>query len=154
MNLSQENTLPPIAPAAIDLDHEAKTDAPFPVVGIAASAGGLEAFIQLLKPLPADTGMAFVLIQHLAPDRHSLLSEILGRSTEMPVKEAQEGMAVEPNRVYIIAPNAKLLLVEGLLRLLPREKIDGTQSSRRLDFCSMRRHSQIREYAEYRQGYR
>src|SRR4028118_1387588 len=125
MNLSQENTVPPIAPGAIDLDPEAKTDAPFPVVGIAASAGGLEAFIQLLKPLPADTGMAFVLIQHLAADRHSLLSEILGRSTEMPVNEAQEGMAVEPNHVYVIAPNSELLLVEGLLRLLPREKIDG-----------------------------
>jgi two-component system CheB/CheR fusion protein len=125
MNLSQENTLPPIDPRAIDLDPEAKTDAPFPVVGIAASAGGLEAFLQLLKPLPADTGMAFVLIQHIAPDRKSLLSEILSRSTEMPVHEAQDGMAVEPNHVYIIAPNTKLLLVEGLLRLLPREKIDG-----------------------------
>ena len=125
MNLSQENTLPPIDQGAIDLDPEAKTDAPFPVVGIAASAGGLEAFIQLLNNLPADTGMAFVLIQHLAPDRKSLLSEILCRSTEMPVHEAQEGMAVEPNHVYVIAPNTKLLLVDGLLRLLPREKIDG-----------------------------
>ena len=125
MNLSQENTLPPIDQGAIDLDPEAKTDAPFPVVGIAASAGGLEAFIQLLNNLPADSGMAFVLIQHLAPDRQSLLSEILSRSTEMPVNEAQEGMAVEPNHVYIIAPNSKLLLVDGLLRLLPREKIDG-----------------------------
>lgn len=125
MNLPQENTLPPIDPNAIDLDPEAKTDAPFPVVGIAASAGGLEAFIELLSNLPANTGMAFVLIQHLAPDRKSLLSEILGRSTEMPVKEAQDGMAVQPNHVYIIAPNTKLLLVDGLLRLLPREKVNG-----------------------------
>src|SRR4028118_1360465 len=125
MNLSQENTVPPIDQGAIDLDPEAKTDAPFPVVGIAASAGGLEAFLQLLKPLPADTGMAFVLIQHLAPDRQSLLSEILSRSTEMPVKEAQDGMAVEPNHVYVIAPNTRLLVLEGVLRLLPREKIDG-----------------------------
>src|SRR4028119_2122542 len=125
MNLSQENTLPPIAQGAIDSDPEPKTDAPFPVVGIAASAGGLEAFIQLLNNLPADTGMAFVLLQHLAPDRKSLLSEILSRSTEMPVHEAQDGMAVEPNHVYVIAPNTKLLLVDGLLRLLPREKIDG-----------------------------
>src|SRR4028119_1143661 len=120
MNLSQENTLLPIDQGAIDLDPEAKTDAPFPVVGIAASAGGLEAFIQLLNNLPADTGMAFVLIQHLAADRQSLLSEILSRSTEMPVHEAQDGMAVEPNHVYIIAPDTKLLLVEGLLKQIGR----------------------------------
>jgi len=125
MNLSQENTLPPIDEGAIELDPEAKTDAAFPVVGIAASAGGLEAFIQLLKPLPADTGMAFVLIQHLAPDRQSLLSEILSRNTEMPVHEVEDGMAVEPNHVYVIAPDTKLLLVDGLLRPLPREKING-----------------------------
>jgi len=125
MNLSQENTLPPIDPGAIDLNPEVKTDAPFPVVGIAASAGGLEAFIELLKNLPPDTGMAFVLIQHLAAERKSLLSEILSRNTQMPVNEVQDGMALEPNHVYIIAPNTKLLLLEGLLRLLPREKING-----------------------------
>src|SRR5688572_26771767 len=121
MNLSQENRLMPIDPSAINLDTEAKTDAPFPVVGIAASAGGLEAFIQLLNNLPADTGMAFVLIQHLAPDRRSLLSDILARNTQMPVHDAQDGMAVEPNHIYIIPPDSKLLLVEGLLRVLPRE---------------------------------
>ncbi|NQE35038.1 chemotaxis protein CheB [Microcoleus asticus] len=125
MNLSENNKLTPIDPSAIDLNVEPKTDAPFPVVGIAASAGGLEAFIELLSNLPADTGMAFVLIQHLAPDHKSLLSEILRRSTQMPVNEAQDGMAVEPNNVYVIVPNTKLLLLEGLLRLLPREKIDG-----------------------------
>src|SRR4028118_1261610 len=125
MNLSQGNALTPIDQGAIDLDPEAKTDAPFPVVGIAASAGGLEAFLQLLKNLPADTGMAFVLIQHLAPDRHSLLSEILGRSTEMPVKEAQDGMAVEPNHVYVIAPNTKLVLLAGVLRPVRREDAAG-----------------------------
>ncbi|MEG4959052.1 MULTISPECIES: chemotaxis protein CheB [unclassified Microcoleus] len=125
MNLSEKNTLTPIAPSAIDLHREPKTDAPFPVVGIAASAGGLEAFIELLSNLPADTGMAFVLIQHLAPDRKSLLSEILRRTTKMPVNEVQDGMALEPNHVYVIPPDTKLLLVEGLLRLLPREKMEG-----------------------------
>ena len=125
MNLSKKNTLTPIDPSAIGLDPEAKTEAPFPVVGIAASAGGLEAFIQLLKNLPTDTGMAFVLIQHLAPDHKSLLSEILARSTQMPVNDAQDGMAVEPNHVYIIPADSKLLLVEGLLKLLPREKVEG-----------------------------
>jgi two-component system CheB/CheR fusion protein len=125
MNLFNENTLTPIAPSAIDIDPEAITDAPFPVVGIAASAGGLEAFILLLSHLPADTGMAFVLIQHLAPDRKSLLGEILSRTTQMPVREVEEGIAPEPNHVYIIPPNTKLLLLEGRLKLLPREKIFG-----------------------------
>ncbi|MBD1826745.1 ATP-binding protein [Microcoleus vaginatus GB1-A2] len=125
MNLSQNNTLAPIDLNAMQLDPDVKTDAPFPVVGIAASAGGLEAFLQLLSDLPADTGMAFVLIQHLAPDRKSLLSEIISRNTQMPVCDAEDGMAVEPNHVYVIAPNTKLLLLAGLLRLLPREKING-----------------------------
>ncbi|WP_373535022.1 CheR family methyltransferase [Microcoleus sp.] len=125
MNLINENTWGSIALGAIDLELEAKTDAPFPIVGIAASAGGLEAFIQLLINLPADTGMAFVFIQHLAPDRQSLLSEILGRTTQMPVGEVEDGIAAEPNHVYIIPPNTKLLLHEGRLRLMPREKIFG-----------------------------
>jgi two-component system, chemotaxis family, CheB/CheR fusion protein len=125
MSLSNENTFPPIAPSALDLDPETKIDAPFPIVGIAASAGGLEAFIQLLSHLPTDTGMAFVLIQHLAPDRHSLLAEILGRITPMPVLEVADGLTPEPNHIYVIPPNSKLLLLEGTLRLLPREKVDG-----------------------------
>ena len=79
----------------------------FPIVGIAASAGGLEAFIELLTYLPVDTGMAFVLIQHLAPDHKSLLTEILAKKTKMPVSEVVDGVIVEPNHVYIIAPNTK-----------------------------------------------
>jgi chemotaxis response regulator CheB len=63
----------------------------FPVVGIGASAGGLDAFRQLLSRLPIDTGMAFVLIQHLEPNQKSLLSEILARETTMPVVEVQQG---------------------------------------------------------------
>ncbi|MCW6050512.1 PAS domain-containing protein [Lyngbya sp. CCAP 1446/10] len=125
MNLSNEDTFAPIAPGAIDLELEAKTDAPFPIVGIVASAGGLEAFIQLLIHLPADTGMAFVLIQHLAPDRKSLLGEILSRTTQMPVGEVEDAIAPEPNHVYIIPPNTKLLLLEGRLKLMPREKVFG-----------------------------
>src|SRR3954471_22539924 len=78
----------------------------FPIVGVGASAGGLEAFSQLLKHLPADTGMAFVLVQHLDPKHGSMLSEILGRSTKMAVVQVQDGMPVEPNRVYVIPPNS------------------------------------------------
>jgi len=120
--LSQENTPELIAPAALDSEHSAKTEAPFPIVGIAASAGGLEAFTELLSHLPVDTGMAFVLIQHLAPDHKSLLSEILSRSTQMPVNEVQDGIAVEPNQVYVIPPNTKMVLSKGVLQLWGGDK--------------------------------
>ncbi|MGB3267747.1 MAG: chemotaxis protein CheB, partial [Microcoleus sp.] len=123
--LSPENTPEQIAPAALDSQQLAETDAPFPIVGIAASAGGLEAFTGLLSHLPVDTGMAFVLIQHLAPDHKSLLTEILARQTQMPVSEVKDGVTVEPNRVYIIPPNTKMVLCKGVLQLSPREKIYG-----------------------------
>lgn len=97
----------------------------FPVVGVAASAGGLEAFTQLLRHLSIDTGMAFVLIQHLSPNHKSLLTEILAKTTQMPVSEAQDGMTVEPNHVYIIPPNTKMILSQGMLQLAPREKVEG-----------------------------
>ncbi|MEG4417629.1 CheR family methyltransferase [Microcoleus sp. LAD1_D5] len=122
---SPENTPESIAPAALDSQHLTETDAPFPIVGIAASAGGLEAFTGLLSHLPSDTGMAFVLIQHLAPDHKSLLSEILARTTEMPVNEVEDGVAVEPNQVYVIPPNTKMVLSKGVLQLSPREKVYG-----------------------------
>src|SRR5579863_3910387 len=78
---------------------------PFPVVGIGASAGGLEAFGQLLSALPADTGMSFVLVQHLDPAHESLLAELLAPHTEMPVISVQNDLAIEPNKVYVISPN-------------------------------------------------
>ncbi len=94
----------------------------FPVVGIGASAGGLEAFRQLLSHLPTDTGMAFVLIQHLDPNHRSLLREILARETAMPAIEVANNMAVEPNCVYTIPPNTKMTIDRGRLKLTPREK--------------------------------
>ncbi len=105
--------------------QSAKTDAPFPVAGIAASAGGLEAFTELIRHLPTDTGMAFVLIQHLSPDHESLLPEILGRVTAMPVCQVQDRMQVTPNTVYVIPPNVQMRLVDGSLRLTPRQKNEG-----------------------------
>ncbi len=73
----------------------------FPIVGVGASAGGLEAFSQLLEHLPSTTGMAFVLIQHLDPTHASQLPEILARKSPMPVREVQGDTAVEPDHVYI-----------------------------------------------------
>ena len=95
------------------------SDKPFSVVGVGASAGGLEAFEQLLRALPADTGMAFCLVQHLAPRHESILSELLGRATDMPVVEVTEGMRVVANHVYVIPPNADMSIIDGQLHLSP-----------------------------------
>jgi two-component system, chemotaxis family, CheB/CheR fusion protein len=76
----------------------------FPIVGIGASAGGLEAFRDVLRFLPADTGMAYVLVQHLDPRHESLLPDLLARVTRMQVHEAREDMEVCANHVYVIAP--------------------------------------------------
>ncbi|HVE66882.1 MAG TPA: chemotaxis protein CheB, partial [Thermoanaerobaculia bacterium] len=92
-----------------------------PVVGVGASAGGLEAFTQLLRALPADTGMAFVLVQHLAPSHASALAEILSRATTMPVTEVEDEPTVEPNHVYVIPPGQSMVISEGTLNLMPRE---------------------------------
>ncbi len=92
----------------------------FPVVGIGASAGGLEAFTKLLGNLPSDTGMAFVLIQHLSPSHESFLPEILARATSMPVVEVKDLTRVRANHVYVIPPNVTMGVRGGFLRLIPR----------------------------------
>lgn len=93
----------------------------FPVVGVGASAGGLEAFTQFLRPLPLDTGMAFVLVQHLSPTHDSALAQILSRATRMPVMEVHDQSVVEPDHVYVIPPNRCMGIVDGVLQLAPRE---------------------------------
>lgn len=95
------------------------------VVGIGASAGGLEALKSLLENLSSTTGMAFVVIQHLHPDYKSNLAEILGRSTRMPVREAQEGVRLAPNEVFIIPPNALMTMADGALHLTRRSETAG-----------------------------
>ncbi|MEO5957251.1 MAG: chemotaxis protein CheB, partial [Nitrospiraceae bacterium] len=90
------------------------------IVGIGASAGGLEAFTQLLTHLPLDTGMAFVLVQHLDPGHESALTQILSRATQLPVGEITHNQPVQANHVYIIPRDTNLTLVEGLLKLEAR----------------------------------
>jgi len=92
----------------------------FPVVGIGASAGGLEACTTMLSHLPLDSGMAFVLVQHLDPKHESVLSDLLARSTRMPVMQVQDGVEVHPNHLYVIPPNRSIELVGGTLKLSPR----------------------------------
>jgi len=96
---------------------EDETAAGFSIVGIGASAGGLEAFEQFFSALPADSGLAYVLVSHLDPSHVSLLTEILQRSTALPVIEAQDQMAVEPDHVYVIPPNREMAIFHGLLQL-------------------------------------
>ena len=116
----------PKSTAKEEIVEEQKTNKElFPIVGIGASAGGLAAFTELLRHLPTDTGMGFVLIQHLNPEYKSLLSEILAKATQMPVIEVQDGISVEPNHVYVIPPNTKMTITQGRLRLSPREKTRG-----------------------------
>jgi two-component system, chemotaxis family, CheB/CheR fusion protein len=91
-----------------------------PVVGVGASAGGLEAFSQLLVALPEKPGMAIVLVQHLAPQHESALPTLLGNVSSMPVVQVTDAMHVEVDHVYVIPPNAQLTLVDGELRLAPR----------------------------------
>ena len=90
------------------------------VVGIGASAGGLAAFEAFFAAMPPDTepGMAFVLVQHLAPDHESLLAELIRRRTRMQVFQVEDGMRVQPNCAYIIPPGRDMALLNGALQLL------------------------------------
>jgi two-component system CheB/CheR fusion protein len=100
----------------------ASAGANFPIVGIGASAGGLEALEQFFRHAPAHSGMAFVLVQHLDPSHASLLTEILQRTTAMPVVEALDQIPVEPDRVYVIPPNRDMAIFHGKLQLsVPNE---------------------------------
>ncbi|MEO6729602.1 MAG: chemotaxis protein CheB [Ferruginibacter sp.] len=92
----------------------------FPVVGIGASAGGLDAFKKLIKAIPENSGMAYVLVQHLDPRHESMLPEILQKVTKIPVAEISDDIKVEPNRIYIIPSNKMLVATDGVLLLSPR----------------------------------
>ena len=93
---------------------------PFPIVGVGASAGGLDAVTELLAHLPEAPGMGFVVVQHLDPHYESHLAELLSRATRMPVVEATDGLAVRADHVYVIAPNTNLTVAQGLLHVTPR----------------------------------
>jgi two-component system CheB/CheR fusion protein len=99
------------------------------IAGVGASAGGVEALTELVSHLPCDTGMAFVLIQHLAPKHHSLLTELLARKTAMTVEEAVDGIEVEPNHIYVIPPNASMTISDHRLKIGPREESGGMHMS-------------------------
>jgi two-component system CheB/CheR fusion protein len=105
-----------VADALPAVAHEAHS--PFPIVGIGTSAGGLEALELFLANVPAQSGMAFVIVQHLDPERKSLLVELLQRCTPMPVVQAKDRTRVQPDCVYVIPPNKDLSILHGALHLL------------------------------------
>ncbi|MGA2590701.1 MAG: chemotaxis protein CheB [Bryobacteraceae bacterium] len=107
-------------------EHDDTVRAIVPVLGIGASAGGLEVFNRLLGDLPDDTGFAIVFVQHLDPTHHSMLAAILARATTMPVSEAADGMPVEANHVYAIPANVDLTIANGALKLAPRTQAPGS----------------------------
>ena len=115
----------------------------FPVVGIGASAGGLEACTRFLDVLPADNGMAFILVQHLDPTHESLMPELLSHHTSMTVMQATDGMPLEPNHLYIIPPGSYLSVSKGALHLSKPEAPHGA----RLPFDYLL-HSLAEEYGE------
>jgi two-component system, chemotaxis family, CheB/CheR fusion protein len=103
----------------------AHQDEKFLIAAVGASAGGVEAYTELIRDLPDDTGMAFVLIQHLDPKHHSILTELLARETRIPVEEVTDGIRIEPNRIYVIPPNASMSISDNTLQLGPRAEGPG-----------------------------
>ena len=101
------------------------TPATFPIVAIGASAGGLEAFSNLLRALPPDPGFALVFIPHLDPTHESAMVELLARTTRMPVFQASEGKRVAENAVYVLPPNCDMTLDDGVLHLVKRKAERG-----------------------------
>jgi len=97
----------------------------FPVVGIGASAGGLEALCTLFRQMPADSGMAFVIVLHLSPDHQSVADRILQETTSMPVRQVTEPVPIERNHVYVISPANRLSTNDGYLRVTPANRRRG-----------------------------
>lgn len=114
--MNQEKNKDAVGPL-LSQENSGNEEYNFPVVGIGASAGGLEAFEQFFQHITSDCGIAFVLVPHLDPSHASILTEILQRSTKMPVLEARDQMKLTPNHVYVIPPNRDISLFKGALQL-------------------------------------
>src|SRR5512135_2456534 len=115
---------PPETPGATQ--GERSSDDPLIVVGVGASAGGLEALSDLLANLPENTGMAIVVVQHLDPHYETNLSNLLSRVTHLPVLEATQDLAVQSDHVYVIPKNTTMTIAQGVLQLAPRGGVRGT----------------------------
>jgi len=103
------------------MDHSGPAARDFYIVGIGASAGGLEALERVFNHIPADTGMAFVIVQHLSPDFKSVMDELLARHTQMPIRRAEDGMVVEPNAIYLMPAKKEMIISGGRLHLTDKD---------------------------------
>jgi two-component system CheB/CheR fusion protein len=117
-NSPKNEPIRPAIPSAPEPERITPTECP--VVGFGASAGGLEAFTEVLQHIPKKPRFALVLVQHLDPKHASILSELLSRSTRLPVLQVKEGMSVQPDHVYVIPPNSDIRISRGALHLEPR----------------------------------
>ena len=115
--MSEDHSKPEASDAPATSAPTSNHPGDFAIVGIGASAGGLEAFEQFFRALPQHSGLAYVLVSHLDPSHVSLLTEILQRSTALPVIEAQDQLVVEPDHVYVIPPNREMAIFHGRLQL-------------------------------------
>ncbi len=113
--VTAESTISEAAASTVETDKPVPDR--FPIVGIGASAGGLDAFRKFLTVMPGDSGVALILIPHLDPTHESMMVPLLARHTRLPVCEAEQGMAVQPNCVYVIPPNKFLSISGGVLQL-------------------------------------
>ena len=94
----------------------------FPLVGVGASAGGLDSFQKFLKAIPANSGMAYILVQHLSPSHQSILPEILSKATSIPVQEISDDCNIKPDHIYVIPENQMLEITDYSLKLSPRKQ--------------------------------
>ncbi len=109
--------------------HLSASHLDFPVVGIGASAGGLDALSTFFKHMADDTGMAFVVVLHLSPDHQSQADHIIQRCTTMPVRQVTEAVPIEANHVYVISPANRLSTNDGYLRVRPADRRSGAHSA-------------------------
>ncbi|QDT63846.1 chemotaxis protein CheB [Calycomorphotria hydatis] len=105
--------------------HRADSDCDFYAVGIGASAGGLEALERLFRNMPVDTGMAFIIVQHLSPDFESHMDQLLSRVTDIPIHLVSDGIVVEPNQIYLIPPKKEMIISGGKLLLADKDVSSG-----------------------------
>jgi two-component system, chemotaxis family, CheB/CheR fusion protein len=122
---SARDTRRPLGNVAVEPESTAREEwspsTRFPIVGVGASAGGLDPITQLLHSVRSDTGMAFIIVLHLDPTHASRLTDIIARATTMPVAEVTDEPRVEANHVYVIPPGKNMIISKGVLKLLPRE---------------------------------
>jgi len=124
-----EPALPDDAAPDDVVDSPRRSKLPFPVVGLGASAGGLEAALRFFEQLPSDSGMAFVVVFHLAPEHESVAAQILQRATRMPVMQVAQTVSIEPNHVYVIAPGLQLAMDDGHLQVSALHRTSASRAA-------------------------